>query len=86
VSVFTNGRENVSICIKDTGIGISKEDLLHIFERFYRCDPSRTQIGTGLGLSLARAVAQAHNGRIDVSSRIGKGSTFTITFTRDLST
>lgn len=85
VSVHTNDRENVSISIKDNGIGISEKDLPHIFERFYRCDPSRTQIGTGLGLSLARAVAQAHNGKIDVNSRVGKGTTFTVTFNRDLS-
>ncbi|HSO67928.1 MAG TPA: sensor histidine kinase [Desulfatirhabdiaceae bacterium] len=49
-----------------------------MFERFYRCDPSRTQAGTGLGLSLARAIARAHGGDITVESRPGYGSAFTV--------
>lgn len=70
---------SLSITVKDTGIGISTEDLPRIFERFYRCDRSRSQAGTGLGLSLARAIAQAHGGDIAVASRPGQGSTFTVT-------
>ena len=66
------------ISVTDTGIGISEQDLPHIFERFYRCDPSRSQAGTGLGLSFARAVARAHNGDITVNSTPDKGSTFTV--------
>lgn len=70
---------SLSITVKDTGIGISTEDLPRIFERFYRCDRSRSQAGTGLGLSLAMAIAQAHGGDIAVASRPGQGSTFTVT-------
>ena len=71
--------KSVQVSIKDSGIGISEKDLPHIFERFYRCDPSRTETGIGLGLSLARAIAQAHDGDIDVVSNIGEGSTFVVT-------
>jgi heavy metal sensor kinase len=69
----------ICVSIKDSGIGISEKDLPHIFERFYRCDPSRAETGIGLGLSLARAIALSHGGRIDVTSSLGKGSTFRIT-------
>ena len=70
--------EEATISVRDTGNGISKEDLPHIFERFYRCDQSRSKGGSGLGLSLAKAIVEAHGGRIGVSSQPGKGSTFTI--------
>lgn len=68
----------VELTVSDTGIGIAAEDLPHIFERFYRCDRSRSQFGTGLGLSLARAVARVHGGDIRVVSRTGEGSTFSV--------
>ena len=66
--------------IKDTGIGISKKDLNKIFARFYRVniDRSRHTGGSGLGLSIAQAIAQAHQGTIQVKSQLGQGSTFTI--------
>lgn len=79
LSVHTDEGKGVVISINDTGIGISEKDLPHIFERFYRCDPSRSQTGTGLGLSLARAIALAHHGDISVASAEGKGSAFTVT-------
>ena len=69
---------SVQISVKDTGIGISREDLPHIFERFYRCDPSRSRSGTGLGLSFARAIARAHGGDITVTSNPQNGSIFTV--------
>ncbi|MGD9974702.1 MAG: sensor histidine kinase [Desulfatirhabdiaceae bacterium] len=69
---------NTRITVTDTGCGISAEDIPHIFERFYRCDPSRAKAGTGLGLSLARAIARAHGGDITVESRPGHGTTFTV--------
>ena len=77
VSVREND-EQAHISVRDSGVGISENDLPHIFERFYRCDPSRTETGTGLGLSLAQAIAHAHSGNITVWSSPGKGSTFTI--------
>jgi heavy metal sensor kinase len=74
---------SVHITVQDTGPGISARDRAHIFERFYRCDPSRSQPGTGLGLSFARAVARAHNGEITVASTPGEGSTFTVTLSQN---
>jgi signal transduction histidine kinase len=78
VTAHPGSKQFIQISIKDTGIGISSEDMPHIFERFYRCDPSRSQAGTGLGLSFARAIARAHAGDITVTSEPGKGSTFTV--------
>jgi signal transduction histidine kinase len=73
--------KEVYIHIKDTGIGISKQDLPFLFERFYRSDESRTKQtgGHGLGLSIARVIIIGHKGKIKVKSRIGKGSEFIIT-------
>ena len=69
----------VLVSVKDTGCGISPSDLPRIFERFYRCDQSRSQAGIGLGLSLARAIARAHGGEITATSIPNQGSTFTAT-------
>jgi heavy metal sensor kinase len=79
VTVSNVGDQSVQIAVKDNGMGISGKDQEHIFERFYRCDPSRSQAGTGLGLSFARAIARAHNGDITVTSTIDEGSTFSVT-------
>ena len=70
--------ENLVIIVKDTGIGISPSDLPRIFERFYRCDQSRSLEGIGLGLSLARAIARAHGGDIMAVSEPNAGSTFRV--------
>jgi signal transduction histidine kinase len=72
----------IRIVFHDTGIGISGEDIPHIFKRLYRCDKSRSQQGFGLGLSLALAIANAHLGNITVTSRLGEGSTFTVILPR----
>lgn len=66
------------VTIRDTGIGIRKEDLARIFDRFYRSDRSGNEEGTGLGLSIAKAIIEAHGGEITVESELGKGSTLTI--------
>jgi signal transduction histidine kinase len=76
----------VRVTVSDDGVGIPPEDLPHIFGRFYRAEKSRWRkpspnqespgIGAGLGLSIARWIAQAHNGRIEVQSELGKGSAF----------
>ena len=66
--------------IKDTGIGVPKEEQEKIFKRFYRTDKSRSKDtgGVGLGLSIAEWIVRAHHGRIEVDSELGKGSTFTV--------
>jgi heavy metal sensor kinase len=78
VSLEAKDRHQV-ISVSDTGIGISAKDLPCIFERFYRCDQSRSQEGIGLGLSLARSIARAHGGDITVSSLPNQGSMFIVT-------
>lgn len=68
--------------ISDTGIGISENDKLHIFDRFYRVDKtrSRAQGSLGLGLSIAKWIIEEHNGKVEIDSQLNKGSTFKITF------
>jgi two-component system, OmpR family, sensor kinase len=75
-----NNNNWARITVSDTGIGIPPEHLPHIFERFYRVDKARNRVqgGSGLGLSIARWIAQAHGGNISVNSKPGKGTTFTV--------
>ncbi|EGD42841.1 sensor histidine kinase [Nocardioides sp. NPDC057772] len=82
VTIDTHAEDDwVTICITDTGDGISQSQLAHIFERFYRGDTARTgdEQGSGIGLTISRAIVEAHGGRLDAYSRgPGMGSTFTL--------
>ena len=68
----------VKISVADTGPGITPEDMAHLFERFYRIPGSESAEGSGLGLSVAQKIVEEHNGRIEVASTVGEGTTFTI--------
>ncbi len=74
--------DTVRIVVRDTGIGISEEELKRIFDKFYRSesDEVRKRSGHGLGLALARDIIQLHNGQLTVSSTLGKGTEFVIEF------
>lgn len=73
----------VQISVADTGPGIEPEDIEHLFERFYRIPGSEGAEGSGLGLSVAQKIVEEHNGRIEVDSIVGKGTTFTIILPTD---
>ena len=77
---LTTGSEVVNLVIEDHGEGIDPEVLPHVFDRFYRGDPSRTRTtgGTGLGLTIARAIAERAGGSISIASRPGEGTTVTV--------
>lgn len=78
----TVGATASTIRVRDTGVGIAPEHLPRIFDRFWRADESRSRAtgGSGLGLAIARKLAEAHGATIDVTSRVGHGTEFTITF------
>jgi len=78
VLVTLTKKDDVRVCFQDEGIGIAKEDLPHIFERFFRAGPSTETQSGGLGLAIAQAIAQAHNGTIECQSEAGLGSSFTV--------
>jgi signal transduction histidine kinase len=80
--ITVNGWEDddmVWFSVADTGQGIEAEYLPHVFERFFKIDPARSQPGTGLGLSIARHIVEAHQGAISATSALGDGSEFTFT-------
>jgi two-component system phosphate regulon sensor histidine kinase PhoR len=85
---ITLGEESgyVKATVSDTGIGIKKENLSRIFDRFYRVKSQETRhiIGTGLGLSIVKSMVDAHLGEISVESEEGKGTTFTLLFPKEL--
>ena len=70
---------SITVSVSDTGTGISKEDLPHIFERFYKADKARSRGGSGLGLAIAKHTIQAHGGNISAKSEENKGSTLSFT-------
>ena len=79
VSALQDG-DRIDISVSDQGIGIAPQDLDRVFERFYRADQARSRAtgGTGLGLAIVKHIATNHGGRVDVRSRLGGGSTFTL--------
>jgi signal transduction histidine kinase len=82
INVAANAKGKwVEVSVSDTGEGIPAEDLPHIFERFYRVDKSRARAtgGSGLGLTIAKRLVEAHGGAITVQSKLGKGSRFSFT-------
>jgi heavy metal sensor kinase len=80
VSVGTQP-ERPSFSVQDDGMGIAEEDLPHIFDRFYRADPSRASVeGNGLGLAIAKWIVDIHRAHVVVTSRLGEGSSFTVEF------
>jgi anti-sigma regulatory factor (Ser/Thr protein kinase) len=81
VSISVTRRDHRAILeVADTGLGISANDLPHIFDRFYRADKARSRQtgGTGLGLSIVRSICQAHGGQVTVNSAEGRGSRFRV--------
>ena len=76
--------------VKDNGIGIAQEHLLRVTERFYRVDESRQRISgdefssTGLGLALVKHVVERHNGKLEMESELGSGSTFRVIFSKEM--
>jgi heavy metal sensor kinase len=83
VDVCVSARDGKAVLeVSDSGIGIPEECLPHVFERFYRVDKARSRElgGAGLGLSIVKSIATAHRGRVEVRSKEGEGSTFTVEF------
>jgi len=81
ISAIEKDKREIQFSIEDDGMGIPREDIPRIFERFYRVDKGRSQElgGTGLGLSIVKHLVQAHGGRVWVESQLGEGSTFYFT-------
>jgi len=77
---FEDAESEVTVLVKDTGMGIPEEDVKRVFERFYRVDKSRSKLkdkgGTGLGLAIVKHIIEAHNSKVIVTSKVGQGSVF----------
>jgi signal transduction histidine kinase len=82
VRVASNGADQISLSVRDNGVGIPKEEIRKLFDRFYRGSSSTGIVGTGIGLHLVKTMVDMHGGHIDVESQVGEGTTFTITLPR----
>ena len=84
VTLIQRGKLAV-LSVQDNGVGIPKEDIAHIFDRFYRVDKARSREagGSGLGLSIVRQLVELHGGRVTVESEFGHGTTFTVELPMD---
>ncbi|MCL2381775.1 MAG: ATP-binding protein [Treponema sp.] len=80
VTIACGAQAEYAVSVADTGIGIPRDELAHVFERFFRTDKSRSRVtgGAGIGLAIASSIVHAHEGRIEVSSESGHGSVFTV--------
>jgi signal transduction histidine kinase len=81
VTISQTGKK-IKLAVHDTGIGIAPKDLKKIFHRFYQAKQNRTENGSGLGLAICQKLIAAHDGKIEVASKLGEGTTFTITLPR----
>ncbi|MCA1073526.1 ATP-binding protein [Clostridium bowmanii] len=86
ILTLTSKDDNIIVELKDNGIGISEKDLPFIFERLYRSDESRDKNtgGNGIGLTIVKAIVEAHNSTINVKSTLGEGSTFVLMFPKSI--
>ncbi|MDO4996350.1 MAG: HAMP domain-containing sensor histidine kinase [Bacilli bacterium] len=84
--ILMKDKYNLKISVSDTGHGISKEDLEHIFDRFYRSEENKDSDveGTGLGLSITKSIVEMMDGNISVNSALGEGTTFTVTLNQKI--
>jgi len=78
---LTSNEDQVTLSISDTGVGIAPVDIPRLFDHFYRGGGDRSQDdqGSGLGLTIVKSIVERHGGKVSVDSRLGEGSTFTIT-------
>ena len=81
ISLKRNNDKKIVVTISDSGIGMTEEQLSHIFEKYYQVEKSKTIQGLGLGLTIVNRILNLVNGEIEVTSKLGEGSTFTVTLT-----